>query len=176
MLQIALSLILFVTTNNQTIFDFKKDSKMNSWYVVDDVVMGGRSAGNMALSEDGHGIFYGYVSTANNGGFSSVRYRFDPIKSSSNSKAVLKIKGDGKAYQFRIKANSNDYHSYITYFQTSGEWEEIEIPLKKLYPSFRGRVLDIPNYEAESFEEMAILIANKRNEEFKMEIDKIVLK
>mgnify|MGYP001794145454 CR=1 FL=1 len=64
--------------NTHTLFDFKKDSSLAGWSIVDDVVMGGRSAGHFKINREGHGEFYGTVSLENNGGFSSVRYAFDP--------------------------------------------------------------------------------------------------
>lgn len=37
--------------------------------------MGGKSSGDFYINESGNGVFEGFVSLANNGGFSSVRYR-----------------------------------------------------------------------------------------------------
>jgi hypothetical protein len=83
------------------------------------------------------------------------------------------LKGDGKKYQFRVKKSQKDYYSYIYEFQTSTEWETIEIPVNKLYASFRGRTLQLPNYEGQSLEEIAFLIGNKKNENFELLIDSI---
>ena len=90
------------------------------------------------------------------------------------SKIILKVKGDGKAYQFRVKSKSSDYYSYITSFNTSKEWETIKLTLSDMYPAFRGRKLNISNYDNEGIEEIAFLIGNKRAETFKLEIDSIV--
>ncbi len=49
----------------------------------------------------------------------------------------------------------------------------MSISLKDLYPSFRGRDLDLPNYNNDSFEEIVFLIGNKKNEAFQLIIDKI---
>ena len=136
--------------------------------MVDDVVMGGKSTGNFELNKDGHAVFYGYVSLENYGGFSSVRTRFKAKEIGNHTKVVIRLKGDGKDYQFRIKSSPRDYFSYIKPFETSGEWQEIEIPLASLYPSFRGRTLDLPNFDAKSFEEIAFLIANKKEEKFNL--------
>ncbi|MFN4198010.1 MAG: CIA30 family protein, partial [Flavobacterium sp.] len=54
--------------------------------------------------------------------------------------------------------------------------EIIEIPLNRMYPSFRGRTLNLPNFEANTIEEIAFLIGNKKNESFTLLIDKIELK
>lgn len=169
------SLILFLM-DTKTIFDFNSKKDLNNWSVVDDTVMGGMSNGTFQLSQDGHGVFAGYVTTENNGGFSSVRYGFEKMSVEGYSKVVIKLKGDGKDYQFRIKASQRDYHSYINEFSTSGEWEEIVINLKEMYPSFRGRKLNIPNFSGDSIEEVAFLIGNKKKESFRMVIDKIELK
>lgn len=160
----------------QTLFDFEKTSKLDGWAVVDDVVMGGRSSGQLGISSDGHGIFEGYVSLENNGGFSSVRYDSGRIPTSEYSKIYIRLKGDGKAYQFRIKARARDYHAYIMPFATTGEWQEIEIPMDSMYPTFRGRLLDMENFNHHHLEEIRFLIANKKNESFKLLIDKIELR
>lgn len=169
------SLILFLM-DTKTIFDFNSKKDLNNWSVVDDTVMGGMSNGTFQLSQDGHGVFAGYVTTENNGGFSSVRYGFAKMSVEGYSKVVIKLKGDGKDYQFRIKANQRDYYSYIKEFSTSGEWEEIVINLKEMYPSYRGRKLNMANFSGNAIEEITFLIGNKKKESFRLAIDKIELK
>lgn len=158
------------------IFDFNQKAIIKDWVIVDDGVMGGKSAGSFSLNEQGHGVFEGSVSLDNNGGFSSLRYSSDMILVQDFTTIALKIKGDGKNYQFRIKSNTGDYYSYIATFSTSGEWQEIQIDLKDMYPSFRGRRLDQANFEKKYIEEVAFLIGNKKEEKFKLLIDKIELK
>lgn len=158
-----------------TIYDFDKNASVNDWKIVDDAVMGGESNGSFSIDNDGHGVFEGRISLDNNGGFSSVRHLPEKVEVIKNSVVIIRLKGDGKDYQFRIKSNKSDSHSYITTFQTSGEWETIEIKLSDLYPSFRGRKLDIPNFEADSFEEITFLIGNKKAESFKLILDKVKL-
>lgn len=169
-------LILFSLMNSKIIFDFNKKSNLQDWVIVDDIVMGGESSGSFKINADGFGVFEGSISLDNNGGFSSVRYRFQKIVLDKYSQIVIKLKGDGKKYQFRIKSNSGDYYSYITPFLTSGEWQEIKIPLKEMYPSFRGRRLDQPNFSNDYIEEVTFLVGNKKNENFKLLLDKIELK
>lgn len=116
------------------------------------------------------------MSLKNNGGFASLRYRFEKIDINYKKNIVIKLCGDGKAYQFRIKANANDSYSYIYKFVTTGDWQEIVIPLKDMYPSFRGRKLEKPNFSNPYIKEIAFLIGNKNEEAFELLIDKIVLK
>ena len=159
-----------------TIFNFDPESDLQDWLVVDDVVMGGRSDGRFYLSEEGRGVFTGEVSLENNGGFSSVRHRFTPKKAEGFTKAVIRLRGDGKRYQFRVKSDSYDRQAYVSYFQTSGEWQVVEIPLSEMYPTFRGRTLSMPNYPGRRLSEIAFLIANKQAERFRLELDFIELR
>ncbi|WP_231367646.1 CIA30 family protein [Gillisia sp. JM1] len=173
---IILFILLLTTMQTASIFDFNKKADITNWTIVDDVVMGGRSSGNFYLNKEGNGVFEGRVSLENNGGFSSLRYDFDEISTKSYSKIVIKVKGDGKSYQFRMKSKSADYYSYVTSFDSSKDWETIELQLTDMYPAFRGSDLDMPNYDKESIEEIAFLIGNNKAETFKLEIESIVLK
>ena len=168
---ITLSMLLLI--QSQLIFDFNHNSNITDWNIVDDVVMGGRSNGKFKIDNDGNGVFQGDVSLENNGGFSSVRYQFEKINTTKDSKVIIRLKGDGKEYQFRIKNNRNTYYSYITSFKTSGNWETIVFNLKDLYPSFRGQTMNIPNFTGNSIEEIVFLIGNKKNESFTLVLDKI---
>tara|TARA_B110000858_G_C17705057_1_gene427819 strand:+ start:58 stop:591 length:534 start_codon:yes stop_codon:yes gene_type:complete len=174
------ALILFLVMNtfqtSSLIFKFEPGVSTKGWRVIDDRVMGGRSQGDFEVNLEGLGVFEGYVTTENNGGFSSLRYSFYGLKTTGFTSVVLKLKGDGKSYQFRLKESDNQRHSYIYSFTTSGEVQEITIPLKNFVPSFRGYTLDIPNFNANKIEEIAFLIGNKVKENFRLEIDRISLK
>ena len=159
--------------NMSSIFNFSQSSKINNWKVVNDDVMGGISSASFELNRDGDAEFKGTVSTANNGGFASVRYRFRAKDIAGKKTISIRLKGDSKSYQFRVKSQANDYYSYITTFSTLGNWETIHINLQDLYPSFRGNKLNKDNFNNSSIEEISFLIANKKNESFKLIIDKI---
>ena len=169
-------ILIFFFMTTSIIFNFEKDANIDNWVIVNDVVMGGRSTADFHLNEEGNGFFSGEVSLENNGGFASLRYRFNEIKTKGYQIVQLKIKGDGKSYQFRVKSSKYDRHSYIYKFQTNKEWQVIDIPLKKMIPSFRGYQLNIPNYDADQIEELAFLIGNKKAEKFELEIKHISLK
>ena len=157
------------------IFDFSKQSILD-WTVVDDSVMGGRSSGHLDMSESGLAIFHGEVSLENNGGFTSIRYRFSEKHITDYHKICIRIKGDGKSYKVRIKEHVNDRYSFVHIMKTSTHWQTIEIPFNKMIPWYRGTKLDAPEFSGEQLSEVAFLIANKQTERFKLEIDKIVLK
>mgnify|MGYP006196784197 FL=1 len=161
--------------NDFLLFDFNEKTNPLEWRIIDDVVMGGISDGKFKIDENGNGVFFGNVSTENNGGFSSVRYQMNTKDISGFSKVNIRLKGDGKNYQFRIKDDINSYYSYITTFKTSGEWETVTLNLKDLYPSFRGQTLNLPNFNGKVLEEIVFLIGNKKDESFELKLDKIEL-
>ena len=157
------------------LFDFEPNVDISEWKVIDDLVMGGRSKGHFKLNANGYGEFSGRVSLENNGGFSSLRYKFSPKKVETFTKFKLKIKGDGKTYQFRVKTNSNDDASYVYKINTTKEWMLIDLPFETMHPQYRGRKLDRPNYPGIQMETVSFLIGNKTAESFTLLIDWIHL-
>ena len=158
------------------IFDFNLNSDLSNWKIVNDAVMGGMSESTCYRNSNGKGTFEGTVSLENNGGFCAVKYVFEPMYLKPAKHICIHIKGDGKQYQFRVKINRTDSHSYVFPFQTTTDWQTIEIPFTQLYPAFRGRKLDQPNYDGFKLEEIAFLIGNKIEESFQLLIDRIEVK
>ena len=155
------------------IYDFDTSSNISDWRIVNDGVMGGRSTSSFELTKEYHALFSGHVSLKNYGGFASVMHQ-TALKLTPNQKAiVLKLKGDGKTYQFRLKSSNRQAHSYIQSFSTTGEWQTIRLPLEDFAASYRGRMLDIPNFNFDTIEEVRFLIANKKEEDFALLIDSI---
>jgi len=177
MIQQHYTLILIpLIMSSLLIFDFSSTNDWSSWEVENDVVMGGNSTSKLERSAEGNAVFKGSVSLENNGGFASLQYHFPSKDIKAYTKAYLRIKGDGKEYQFRVKSNLQDRASYIYTFKTTGDWQTVEVPLKEMVPTFRGRKLDIPNFSADQIQEVRFLIGNKRAEDFRLVIDKIELK
>lgn len=165
---------MLLQADELTIADFSSSNSEN-WIIINDGVMGGLSQSSIEFTDDNTAIFKGRVRLENNGGFASVRYNPETITTEQFTHISLKIKGDGKKYQFRLKSDQREEYAYVQTFQTTGEWEEIKLPLTDFYPSYRGRKLRIPNFNGPTIEEIAFLIANKKEENFEIEIDKISL-
>ncbi|SDY34381.1 CIA30 family protein [Hymenobacter psychrophilus] len=157
------------------LFDFSASSDWSVWEIENDVVMGGKSSSKLSRSDAGNAVFTGDVSLENNGGFASMQYHFASKDISGCTKALIRLKGDGKKYQFRMKARLNEKASYIYNFKTSGEWQTIEIPLNQMEPTYRGNKLNQPNFTANEIQEVRLLIGNEKAENFRLEIDKIEL-
>lgn len=159
----------FILTN------FSNKTVLDDWKVVNDGVMGGKSHGHFS-TDTANAIFEGNVSLENNGGFSLVRHQMKTLDVSKFTTFVIKLKGDESRYQFRIKHKTEDDYAYVFYFKTSGNWETISISIAEMYPTFRGRKLNMPNFGNDTIEEIAFLIGNKTEQQFKLLIDGIYLK
>ncbi len=113
--------------------------------------MGGVSASNIQLVEN-TALFAGNVSTANSGGFASVRTKnFDPPFNLSGDKGVkLRVKGDGQRYKIFLRTDTKwDGIGYSYSFDTvANTWIDIHIPFADLIPVFRAKVVkDAPPIE-----------------------------
>lgn len=130
----------------KVIFDFTNPSAdlQQIWGAVDDVVMGGASESNIQLVE-GTALFAGNVSTANSGGFASIRTKnFDsPLNLSGYEGVELRVRGDGKRYKFFLRTETKwDGIGYSYSFDTvANEWITVCVPFDQLIPVFRAKTL-----------------------------------
>lgn len=128
------------------IFDFTQPSSDLSdiWGALDDVVMGGVSQSGIQLGAAAS--FSGMVSTANSGGFASVRTRnFEPpIDLSTCTGIELRVKGDGKRYKFMLRTETRwDGIAHCYSFDTAPDtWFTVKIPFTAFVPVFRAKTVD----------------------------------
>lgn len=159
---------------NSVITDFASSTESDQWRTVDDNVMGGLSQGDLAVTQASTGLFSGTISLENNGGFSSVRRNVAGLEMSLEDAIALRIKGDGRQYQFRLKMDISDRAiSYRAEFDTTaGEWTTVSLPLSSFEPVFRGRVVaDAPPLVPAEVKEIGLLLASKQDGEFELEVD-----
>lgn len=160
---------------SNVIYHFNANTNLNDWQIVNDGVMGGISTSTLTLTEEYHGLFSGHVSLENNGGFASVMLSTFIELENPEASITIKVKGDGKKYQLRLKSSERQYQSYIKTFKTNGEWQTLTFPLNEFEPGFRGRALDMPNFNFDKIEEVRFLIANKKEQDFELLIDRIYI-
>ncbi|MBW4656111.1 MAG: CIA30 family protein [Kaiparowitsia implicata GSE-PSE-MK54-09C] len=114
------------------------------WGALDDVVMGGVSESSLRLV-DGTGVFGGVVSTANSGGFASVRSRNiqPPLDLSGYTGMELRLKGDGQRYKFFVRTETQwDGLAHCYSFDTTAdEWMTIQMPFCDFVAVFRARTV-----------------------------------
>jgi uncharacterized protein YbjT (DUF2867 family) len=136
----------FLLSGEKLLFDFIQPSEnlKEIWGAVDDVVMGGVSESSIRLAGN-RAIFSGNVSTANRGGFASVRTRnFTPTLDLSDYQGIeLRVQGDGNRYKFIIRCEGKwDGVGYCYSFDTLKDcWMSVQIPFAELIPVFRAKTL-----------------------------------
>lgn len=163
-------------TTNNIIFAFSKDANISNWQIEDDRVMGGISQGKFELNDQGHGHFHGIVTVESNGGFSSVQNNSYDLEVNPSDSISIKLKGDGHAFQLRIKDSKETYYSYEKSFETTGEWETVKIKLSDMTPTYRGRNVNQPNFDKNQISQVRFMIGTKKKQEsFDLLIDHIEL-
>lgn len=111
------------------------------WGALDDVVMGGVSASQVQWQE---GLrFTGTVSTANSGGFASIRTRNvdPPINLAQWQGTVLHLKGDGQRYKWILRDSPGwDSLAYSRSFDTTAAVPmTVRTPFRDMVATFRAR-------------------------------------
>lgn len=118
------------------------------WGALDDVVMGGVSASQFYLKEHS-ALFTGTVSTANSGGFASIRTRnlAPPLNLQGYTGLQLRLRGDGQRYKCFLRSDPAwDGIGYAISFDTvPDEWITVTLPFSHFIPVLRARtVADAP--------------------------------
>ena len=155
------------------IIDFGAE-KTGDWFVVNDGVMGGRSSSTLKGKEEGVGVFEGYLSLENNGGFASVRTAVPERALAGASSVLLRVRGDGKRYQLRLRprGRSSGVAFAASFETTAGQWTTVELPLDSFEPTFRGyRPPGIGPLDPSQVGQVGIMLAEKQEGPFRMEID-----
>ncbi|NOK64053.1 MAG: hypothetical protein GFH27_549409n27 [Chloroflexi bacterium AL-W] len=156
-----------------TLFDFTQTDAAQRWAVVNDGVMGGVS-GSQFQVEATIGVFAGFVSLENNGGFASVRTPPELRDLSAYTGVVVRVKGDGKRYQFRLRSNSSfNQVAYTTGFDTQDDvWQTVRLPFAEFIPTSFGVVLtDVSSIDPSEIASFGVLISDKQEGEFRLEMD-----
>ena len=168
---------LLVTSFSSTLFGDISLSKQNgklsklNWKVVNATVMGGRSSSRWTSNSSAF-IFEGNLSLENNGGFASIRCELKNNDLSNEDGIYLKVKGDGRKYQFRIQSKVSRWANYSNEFKTKKDLvQTFYLPFKDFKPSWRGRRLNnLPNLKGGDVTGIGFLLGDKIQGKFKLEI------
>ena len=155
------------------LIDFTENQEGNHGVAINDDVMGGISQSRIELSPTATAIFSGQLSLENNGGFASIRRRANNYKLNGCTGITLKIKGDGRTYQFRVKTDDQyDGIGYRALFATDArQWQTIILPFDSFCASFRGKpVPGAPVLHPEQIRQIGFLLADKKPGSFCLEI------
>ncbi len=134
-----ISLLLLVLMATEVV-DLQARAR-SPWVIVNDGVMGGLSRGQVTVSAGRVVRFEGNLSLENNGGFSSARVLLRDGLGNAE-RITLRVRGDGRRYQLRLRYGRGlDGVAWRSGFDTTANWQSIELSLADLEPVFRGRVL-----------------------------------
>lgn len=148
----------------QILFDFQAQTQdlKESWGAVDDVVMGGVSQSDIRLANS-VALFSGQVSTANSGGFASVRTRnFEPaINLAAFDGVELHLQGDGQRYKFMLRNQTTwDGVAYAYSFDTVADsWITVRIPFAELTPVFRAKTVAEDSLDASQIRAFQLMLS-----------------
>lgn len=177
---VAISLFTFFSwsTQNNTMekrIDFSNSAEARNWIIVNDTVMGGRSQADLAIENDML-VFTGNLSLENNGGFASIRRIYSPLSWNSKEALEIKVLGDGRSYQFRLRTKQNaDSIAYVANFTTTkNEVQLITFTLKDFSPQFRGRLVQgAPSLNFTDLAQIGFMLADKKPGNFVLRISHI---
>jgi monofunctional biosynthetic peptidoglycan transglycosylase len=158
---------------NRVLFDFSKPDAAKQWQTVNDGVMGGVSDGRFKITDNKTMEFFGTLSLENNGGFASVRSREAKLGLEKGDSIVIRIRGDGREYTFRLNVpRSISRNSYRQSFTTKkDEWIEVTLPMEKFVATWRGRVFPNEKFDPSNVTGMGIQLSDKKAGPFKLEVE-----
>ena len=170
---IALILIALTANASDTIplLDSNGKTSKLKWNIVNDTVMGGRSSSSWS-DKSSTLSFEGFLSLENNGGFASIRHDLNNMNLSDNEGIFIKVKGDGRKYQFRIRSQASRWANYSQEFKTKKDTvQTFYLPYKGFKPSWRGRsVRNVPTLTGKDVRGIGFLLGDKIQGKFKLEV------
>ena len=169
----ALMLIALTANASDTIplLDSNGKTSKIKWNIVNDTVMGGRSSSRWS-DKSSTLSFEGFLSLENNGGFASIRHDLNNINLSGTEGIFIKVKGDGRKYQFRIRSQASRWANYSQEFKTKKNTvQTFYLPYKDFKPSWRGRsVRNVPTLTGKDVRGIGFLLGDKIQGKFKLDI------
>lgn len=177
-LSIVITISLAVSTTDSIAEDrmlvsFDKAGTAAAWRTVNDGVMGGRSSGRAKVNSEKNLEFFGDLSLENNGGFASVRGKTPRVDLKSSETIVLRIKGDGREYNFNLytQADLGGYAYRMAFKTVRNKWVEVRMPVNKFVATWRGRVYPNERLDPGRVAGMGILLGDKRPGSFSLQVD-----
>lgn len=155
-----------------TLFAFDRADEAD-WDVVNDGVMGGHSAGFVAVAE-GTLRFTGTLVTQD-GGFTSVRARRD-IDLTGQSGIELRVRGSGRQFEVEIDDGTRTFGRTISRrapIATTAEWTTVRVPFNTLRSTIFGRAVTAAPLDVARIRGVGLYIADGKDGTFRLEVDYI---
>jgi NADH dehydrogenase [ubiquinone] 1 alpha subcomplex assembly factor 1 len=155
-----------------TLFTFDRADEA-TWEVVNDGVMGGRSAGFVRV-EDGALRFTGTLVTQG-GGFTSVRAA-RAVDLTGETGLVLRVRGSGRQFELELDDGLRSYRRSVSRrapFPSSDEWTEVRVPFSALRSTIFGQAVNAPPIDLSRIRGVGIYMADGQDGPFRLEVDYI---
>jgi NADH dehydrogenase [ubiquinone] 1 alpha subcomplex assembly factor 1 len=143
------------------------------WQVINDDVMGGCSASSVALA-NGRLHFRGELSTANGGGFASIRAELGaPWAAFSGLR--LSVSGDGRRYQVRLRENPHsEATAWRALFEARVAEESVVFTPDDFEAVIRGRRVEtLPGLRDRSIRYLGFMLTSKQPGPFALTVHRI---
>lgn len=153
-----------------TLFTFDRADEAE-WEVVNDGVMGGRSAGFVAV-EQGTLRFTGTLVTKG-GGFTSVRAR-RAVDLTDQLGIEMRVRGSGRQFEVELDDGVRGYGRMVSRrapFQTSAEWTVVRVPFSALRSTIFGRAVNAPVIDVARIRGLGLYMADGQDGSFRLEVD-----
>lgn len=153
-----------------TLFTFDRADEAD-WDVVNDGVMGGRSAGFVAV-EQGTLRFTGTLVTQG-GGFTSVRAR-RMVDLTGQLGIELRVRGSGRQFEVELDDGVRAYGRTVSRrapFATSAEWTVVRVPFSALRSTIFGRAVNAPPFDPARIRGLGLYMADGQDGPFRLEVD-----
>ncbi len=154
------------------LFDFNRADEA-SWDVVNDGVMGGRSAGYIAVA-DGALRFTGTLVTQG-GGFTSVRARRD-VDLTGQVGIELRVRGSGRQFEVEVDDGLRMYGRNVSRraaFPSSSDWTLVRVPFTTLRNTIFGREVNAAPIDLARLRGVGLYMADGQDGPFRLEVDYI---
>ena len=145
------------------------------WQIINDGVMGGLS--RSAWRVDGGRLhFQGTLSTANGGGFASIRGAL-PAPLTVFSGIGLTVSGDGRQYQLRLReTGAADGVAWRACFEAPDSRQSIELAAGAFEPVIRGRrVVEDGGVAQRSFHHIGFMLTSRQDGPFALTVHDLTL-
>ena len=155
-----------------TLFSFDRD-EASEWSVVNDGVMGGRSAGFVAV-EDGTLRFTGTLITQG-GGFTLTRARRQ-VTLTGTTGLELRVRGNGRRFDVELDDGSRGYGRNVSHrasFATTAEWTVVRVPYGALRSTILGQKVNVPPIDLSRIQSVGLYMADGKDGLFRLEVDYI---
>lgn len=155
-----------------TLFTFDRPDEP-TWTVVNDGVMGGRSAGFVSV-QDGSLRFTGTLVTQG-GGFTLTRAR-RTADLTGQVGVELRVRGNGRRFEVELDDGTRRFGRPVSRrasFATSADWTVVRVPFSTLRSTIFGQAVSAAPFDPARLQSVGLYMADGQDGAFRLEVDYI---